>query len=110
MSLLVVGSVALDSVVTPYGHRESILGGAASFFSIAASHFVPVRLVAVIGEDFPEEHVKLFAERNINLAGLERKSGGKTFRWKGRYIGRMDAAEFAYRDITHDEALAEFLI
>ena len=84
MSILVVGSIALDSVETPFGTAEEALGGAAVYFSYAASFFNRVRLVGVIGEDFPQEHLDLLAGRDIDLAGLER-SHGNTFRWKGRY-------------------------
>lgn len=84
MSILVVGSIALDSVETPFGTAEEALGGAAVYFSYAASFFNRVRLVGVIGEDFPEEHLNLLKGRNIDLAGLERTDGA-TFRWKGRY-------------------------
>ena len=93
MSLLVVGSVAFDSISTPHGNREAILGGAASYFSVGASLFTDVRLVGVIGEDFPDEHLELFRSRGIDLAGLRRIDGGRTFRWVGRYEGRMDQAE-----------------
>lgn len=93
MSLLVVGSVALDTIKTPHGERDAILGGAASYFSVGASHFAPVRLVGVIGEDFPVEHVELLRGRGVDLAGLERREGGKTFRWTGAYEGRMDVAQ-----------------
>lgn len=93
MSLLVAGSIALDSISTPYGERPEILGGAATFFSVGASHFHPVRLVAVVGEDFPEEHLEKLRSRDIDMAGLERRASAKTFRWKGRYQGRMDVAE-----------------
>ncbi len=92
MSLLVVGSVALDSVETPEGSRTDILGGSATFFSVAASLFAPVRLVAVVGEDFPEEHVEFLRSRGIDLGGLTR-SPGKTFRWRGRYAGALNEAE-----------------
>ncbi len=84
MSILVVGSVALDSVKTPFGEREEVLGGSAVFFSVAASFFSEVRVVAVTGEDFPTEHVDFLAGRNIDLEGLTRVPG-KTFRWKGSY-------------------------
>lgn len=93
MSLLVVGSVALDTIKTPFGERREILGGAASYFSVGASLFTKVRLVGVIGEDFPAEHVEFLRSRNIDLSGLTRIGGGKTFRWSGRYVGRMDSAE-----------------
>ena len=83
-SLLVVGSVALDSVEAPAGRRDDVLGGSASFFTMAASYFVKPRLVAVVGADFPEEHVALLAGRGVDLAGLERVPG-RTFRWAGRY-------------------------
>ncbi len=84
MSLLVVGSVALDSLETPFGRREEILGGSACYFSTCASYFGPVRVVAVVGEDFPQEHLDFLASRGIDLAGLVRKPG-RTFRWKGKY-------------------------
>ena len=82
--LLVVGSVALDSVDAPAGRRDDILGGSASFFTAAASYFVKPKLVAVVGEDFPEEHVAFLRGRGVDLAGLERVPG-RTFRWAGRY-------------------------
>lgn len=84
MSLLVVGSVALDSVETPFGRREEVLGGSASYFSTCASFFGPTRVVAVVGEDFPEEHLAFLRARGVDLAGLVRRPG-RTFRWKGRY-------------------------
>ncbi|MDY6847565.1 MAG: PfkB family carbohydrate kinase [Thermodesulfobacteriota bacterium] len=84
MSILVVGSVAFDSVQTPFGQVEDVLGGSATYFSTAASFFTGVDLVAVVGEDFPEEHVDFLQSRQINLAGLQRAPGA-TFRWKGRY-------------------------
>lgn len=100
MSLLVVGSVALDTIATPHGERLGILGGAASFFSVGARHFSGVRLVGVVGEDFPEAHLDLFRSRGIDLAGLERRNGGRTFRWSGRYEGRMDTAETLRTDLN----------
>ncbi len=84
MTILAVGSVALDTVETPFGQAEEALGGAAVYFSYAASFFNHVRLVGVIGEDFPEEHLDLLKRRDIDLSGLERARGA-TFRWKGRY-------------------------
>lgn len=84
MSVTVVGSVALDTVETPWGSSREGLGGAATFFSLAASHFTPVNLVGIVGEDFPQEYFDMLSRRNINLDGLERVSG-KTFRWTGRY-------------------------
>lgn len=84
MSILVVGSVAFDSIQTPFGQVDDVLGGSASYFSTSASFFTDVNLVAVIGDDFPQEHIDFLLSRNINLAGLQ-KSRGETFRWKGRY-------------------------
>jgi sugar/nucleoside kinase (ribokinase family) len=91
MALLVVGSVALDSLETPFGRRDEVLGGSASYFSLCASFFGPTRMVAVVGEDFEEEHVRLFASRGIDLAGLVRRPG-RTFRWKGRYEFDLNTA------------------
>jgi sugar/nucleoside kinase (ribokinase family) len=93
MSILAVGSVALDSVATPYGVKEDVLGGAACFFSVAAAFFDDVRLVGVVGDDFPERHVETLRARRVDLAGLERRAGEKTFRWTGLYEGRMDSAK-----------------
>jgi sugar/nucleoside kinase (ribokinase family) len=84
MSILVVGSVALDSIRTPFGEVEDILGGSATYFSVAASFFNDVRLVAVVGEDFPAEHVDFLSSRKVDLRGLK-KVPGDTFRWKGFY-------------------------
>jgi sugar/nucleoside kinase (ribokinase family) len=91
MSLLVVGSVALDSLETPFGRREDVLGGSASYFSACASYFAPTRVVAVVGEDFPEEHVRFLASRGVDLTGLVRRPG-RTFRWKGRYEFDLNTA------------------
>ena len=84
MSILVVGSVAFDSIETPFGKVEDALGGSATYFSTSASFFTDVNLVAVVGEDFPDQHRSMLAERNIDLAGLQ-TAPGETFRWKGRY-------------------------
>jgi sugar/nucleoside kinase (ribokinase family) len=92
MSILVVGSVALDSVETPTEKHDEILGGSASFFSVVGSLLEKVRLVAVIGDDFPEEHIALFRERGVDLAGLRREKG-RTFRWRGRYFKDMVGRE-----------------
>ena len=91
MSLLVVGSVAFDSVKTPFGVRDDILGGSATYFSTAASYFTDVSLVAVVGEDFPEHHINFLKSRGINVEGLERQDG-KTFRWKGEYGYQLNEA------------------
>jgi len=92
MSLLVVGSVALDSVETPQDRRDDVLGGSASFFSAVATLIRPVRLVAVVGQDFPEEHITFLRERGVDLSGLQRAEG-RTFRWKGRYLPDMVGRE-----------------
>lgn len=84
MSITVVGSVALDSVETPFGKRENSLGGAATYFSTAASLYTQVQLVGVVGDDFPQAHVDFLAERGVDLRGLQRKPG-QTFHWAGRY-------------------------
>jgi sugar/nucleoside kinase (ribokinase family) len=93
MPLLVVGSIALDSVETPHGVVENALGGSATYFSYAASYFTPVRLVGVVGEDFPSEHRELLQKRGIDTLGLVVERGGRTFRWRGKYEGDMNNAE-----------------
>jgi sugar/nucleoside kinase (ribokinase family) len=92
MSLLVVGSIAFDSIETPGGVAEEALGGSASYFSCAASFFTRPRLVGVVGEDFPDEHRQLFTSRQIDTAGLVTRPG-KTFRWRGRYFDDMNKRE-----------------
>jgi len=92
MSLLVVGSVAFDSVETPFGKRERMLGGSASHFSIAASFFSDVRVVGVVGGDFGAEEEQVFARHNIDTSDLERIADGKTFRWYGRYEYDLNVA------------------
>ncbi|MEW6025990.1 MAG: PfkB family carbohydrate kinase [Planctomycetota bacterium] len=93
MSLLVVGSVALDTIETAHGKAENILGGSAVYFSYGASFLSPVRLVGVVGQDFTQdEELELLKSRRIDLRGLKTESG-KTFRWSGRYIGDMGRAE-----------------
>jgi sugar/nucleoside kinase (ribokinase family) len=89
--LVVVGAVAFDSIKTPHGRAERILGGAASYFSLAASWFAPVQIVAVVGDDFEEEHRRLFQVRGVDTTGLERVPG-KTFYWSGEYVGEMNEA------------------
>jgi sugar/nucleoside kinase (ribokinase family) len=89
MSLLVVGSVAFDGIETPFGKVEKTLGGAASYFSLAASYFAPVRLVGIVGDDFTQKDAAVFKGRKIDLAGLER-APGKTFFWAGKYSQNMN--------------------
>jgi len=90
--LLVVGSVAFDTVKTPFGEVENVLGGSATYFSTAASFFTGVDLIAVVGEDFPEQHIEFLKGRGIDVSGLERRSG-KTFRWKGEYSYQLNEAQ-----------------
>ncbi|MBW2221376.1 MAG: sugar kinase [Deltaproteobacteria bacterium] len=92
MNLLVVGSVALDSVETPYGMVDNALGGSAVYFSVSASYFTDVGVVAVIGLDFPDDHLNFLKSKRIDLRGLKRESG-LTFHWKGRYSGDLNEAE-----------------
>lgn len=91
MSILVVGSVALDSVETPFGNRKEVLGGSATFFSLGASFFSKVDIVAVVGEDFPRRYVKLLKDNGVGALGLS-VNKGKTFRWKGRYDYDLNTA------------------
>jgi sugar/nucleoside kinase (ribokinase family) len=92
MSVLVVGTVAIDSVETPFGVGENILGGSATYFATSASFFTDVNLVGVIGEDFPGEHLEFLKSRNIDLRGLVQESG-KTFHWKGKYGFDLNEAQ-----------------
>jgi sugar/nucleoside kinase (ribokinase family) len=84
MSVLVVGTVAFDSIETPFGSAERILGGSASYFALGASFFAPVRIVGVIGQDFPQDYLDIFTQRNIDIGGIQR-ADGDTFHWRGRY-------------------------
>jgi len=84
MSILVVGTVAFDSIETPFGSAERVLGGSASYFAVAASFFSPVKIVGIIGQDFPEEYLTIFSGRGVDLEGLRREKG-ETFHWRGRY-------------------------
>ncbi|MEX0867085.1 MAG: PfkB family carbohydrate kinase [Pirellulales bacterium] len=93
MPLLVVGSVALDSIQTPHETRDNVVGGSAVHFSVAASYFSGVKLVGVVGEDFPPEHTQFLESRGIDTAGLQVEPGGKTFRWRGKYLENMNDRE-----------------
>jgi sugar/nucleoside kinase (ribokinase family) len=99
MSILVVGSVAFDSVETPFGKAEKVLGGSASFFSVAASFFVPVSLVGVVGSDFGEKERAAFAGRDIDLAGLE-VAEGLTFHWGGKYSFDLNSRDTLFTDLN----------
>ncbi|MGA0040437.1 MAG: PfkB family carbohydrate kinase [Pirellulales bacterium] len=93
MPLLVVGSVAIDSVETPTARRDDVLGGSAVFFSYAASFFSPVKMIGTVGDDFPTKHTTFLENRGIDTSGLEVIAGGKTFRWRGRYMPNMNDRE-----------------
>ena len=84
MSLSVVGSIAFDGLETPFGKRERLLGGAATHFSLSASNFTDVRVIGVVGDDFGDEEMNVFARHNVNTDDIERVAGGKTFFWRGR--------------------------
>ncbi len=92
MSLLVVGSVALDTVETPFGRAEDALGGSATFFSAAASLFHPVQLVGVVGDDYPCDALGFLSDRGVDLSGLER-APGESFRWSGRYAFDLNSRD-----------------
>lgn len=92
MPLLVCGTLAFDTVETPSGRATEVLGGAATYFSYAASFFAPVRLVAAVGQDFRSEDREMLAARGVDLAGLSTRRG-RTFRWSGRYAGDLNVAE-----------------
>jgi sugar/nucleoside kinase (ribokinase family) len=102
--VLTVGSVAFDSIRTPFGEVSRVVGGAATFFSIAASFFSDVRLVAVVGQDFSERHMQVFGGRRIDLEGLQRVPGD-TFRWKGEYKLDLNTRETIY---THLNVFEDF--
>ncbi len=92
MSLLVTGSIGIDTVETPFGKREDVIGGSAIYFAYAASFFAPVRLVGAVGEDCPKSLLNVFENRPVNTAGLEIRKGSKTFRWHGSYLKDMNEA------------------
>ncbi len=92
MSLLVVGSTAFDTIETPHGKSADCLGGSSTYFALAARLFTSVRLVSVVGDDFPAGHRTLLADRGVDLAGVEQRPG-KTFRWHGRYAADMNSRQ-----------------
>jgi sugar/nucleoside kinase (ribokinase family) len=99
MSILVVGSVAFDDIASPSGSVTNILGGAATYFSLAASYFAPVRVVAVVGEDFGPKEEEVFRKHGIDTRGLERATG-KTFRWGGSYTDNLNEAKTTFTDLN----------
>lgn len=104
MSVLVVGSVALDTVETPFGKADDALGGSATYFSAAASYFTDVNVVAVVGEDFPHDQIEFLKQRHVNFDGLLTKPG-KTFRWGGRYDFDVNQRETLF---THLNVFEDF--
>jgi len=104
MSILAVGSIAFDSISTPSGRVENVLGGSATYFSLAASYFAPVRVVAVVGEDFTAEHENVLKKRGVDTRGIERATG-KTFRWGGTYAENLNEAK---TDFTHLNVFEQF--
>ena len=106
MSLLVVGSLALDTIETPFGKVERALGGSAVFISVSASYFIqPVRLVGVVGGDFPEREIEFLKEKEIDLEGLQIRENGKTFHWHGRYSFDLNKRDTL---VTELNAFADF--
>src|ERR1700710_1214552 len=105
MSLVVVGSIAFDSVKTPFGERERMLGGSAVHFSLAASFFTDVRVVGPVGGDFGAEEESVLIERGINTEDIERVEGGKTFFWRGHYEYDLNTA---HTDDTQLNVFGEF--
>jgi sugar/nucleoside kinase (ribokinase family) len=99
MSILVVGSVAFDDITSPSGTRKDVLGGAATYFGLAASYFTSVRIVGVVGDDFTIEHENVLKKRGIDTRGIER-APGKTFRWGGTYAGNLNEAKTDYTDLN----------
>jgi len=99
MAILVVGSVAFDSLETPSGKRERVLGGAATHFSLAASFFTKVRMVGVVGEDFLPEHERVLTDKGVDVTGIER-APGKSFHWKGEYLRDLNEADTLATDLN----------
>ena len=99
MSILAVGSVAFDSITTPSGHVDNELGGSATFFSLSASYFTQVRVVAVVGDDFTAEHEAVLQARGVDTRGIER-APGKTFRWGGRYTENLNEAKTDFTELN----------
>src|SRR5687767_2807996 len=100
MTLLVTGSIGINTVETPYGKRDDVIGGSAIYFSYASSFFTPVRLVGVVGEDAPKSMFDVFKGRDVDTAGLEIRKGSKTFRWHGSYVKDLNEAETVEVDLN----------
>jgi sugar/nucleoside kinase (ribokinase family) len=93
MSLVVTGTIGIDTVITPQGRADDVLGGSAVYFALAAAAFAPVRLVGVVGDDFPDHFRAALSSDRIDLTGLETRAGSKTFRWSGEYMENMNERE-----------------
>jgi sugar/nucleoside kinase (ribokinase family) len=100
MSLLVTGSIGIDTIETPFGKRENVIGGSAVYFAYAASFFTHVRLVGVIGPDYPHDLKALFKPRDVDTSGLEVRAGSKSFRWHGSYVENMNEAQTLSVDLN----------
>src|SRR5450432_2263664 len=100
MSLLVTGSLGIDTVETPFGKRDDVVGGSAVYFSYAASFFTPVRLVGAVGEDARKSFFDVFKGRDIDTTGLEIRKGSKTFRWHGSYVKDLNEAVSVQTDLN----------
>jgi len=105
MSLTVVGSIAFDSVRTPFGERERMLGGSAVHFALAASFFTDVHVVGPVGDDFGEDQVEVLASRGVDVGDIERVAGGRTFLWRGHYEADLNVA---HTDDTQLGVFADF--
>lgn len=99
MSILAVGSVAFDTIATPSGRVQDMLGGSATYFSLAASYFTDVRIVAVVGEDFTADHERVLTARGVDTRGLQRAKG-KTFRWGGQYLDNLNEAKTDFTELN----------
>jgi len=99
-SLSVIGTIAFDKVETPFESRDEALGGSATYFAVAASHFAPVNLVGVVGDDFPSQPLASLRQRGIDTSGVEIVAGGKTFRWGGRYEADWNTRHTLYTDLN----------
>src|SRR3954463_8919453 len=100
MPLLVTGSIGIDTVETPFGKRDDVIGGSAVYFAYAASFFTPVRLVGVVGEDCPKQFFDVFKGRDVDTAGLEIRKGSKTFRWHGKYHDDVNVRDTVAVDLN----------
>ncbi|MFH0731860.1 MAG: PfkB family carbohydrate kinase [Candidatus Omnitrophota bacterium] len=104
MKLLIVGTIAFDTIETPFGKNINALGGSATYAALSASYFTDVKIISIIGNDFPEKHIRLFKAKDIDVSGIQIKTG-KTFRWEGSYLKDLNSAQTI---ATHLNLLAEF--